>query len=96
LYLLKRENIGAQSHAVAFVTLDGFGDIRDRNPRREFHSSEVVVVDSDESGVVLAEFEPEIVGEIVSQPNDPYGVFRRHPLLSPRQHLFTRSSPKTK
>lgn len=64
--LLKRENIGAQSHAVPFIPFDRFGDIGDGNTARELNCSKVVVVDGDQSGVILAGFEPYIVGQIVT------------------------------
>ena len=88
LPLLKREDNVAQSHAVTFITFDGFGDIRDGNPSREFDSLKVVIIDSDQYGVVLAGFELQIVGEIVTQPNGAYGIFDRHPFILPRHHLI--------
>ena len=70
-YLLKRENIRAKPHALAFIALDGFGNFRNTDSTRNRYFSEDVVVDGDETvvgagdGGPLTILEAQVNGEVV-------------------------------
>lgn len=73
-YLLKRENIRAKPHALAFIALDGFGNILNTDSTGNRYFSEDIFVDGDETvvgagdGGPLTILEAQVNGEVVPQP----------------------------
>lgn len=80
-YLLKREDVGAETHALALIAFDGLGDIGNANTAGNGDITELIVVDGDQAGVntgrlALAVLELQVNGEIVAQSDGFYRGLR--------------------
>lgn len=74
-YLLEREDVGAEAHALALVAVDGAGDVGDgdADPGDGDGVAEGGIVADADQPRLLAVPEPEVDGQVVPQPHRLHG-----------------------
>nr|GMC64634.1 nuclear pore complex protein NUP133 [Ipomoea batatas] len=92
----QRQNIGAKPHALAFITVNGLGNILDENTPGDSDVSHLIIVDDYQPRVLvhgripLTVLEPQVVYHVVPQPNRLYRSFGRG--SQPERRLFAAAS----
>lgn len=79
---MKGEKVGAESDPLAFIAVDGFGDITNQEPTGERQVSVLIIIDLNQPGITaapLAILQPQVNGGVVPLAYRLHrGLRRRH------------------
>ena len=59
--LLERETIGAKAQPLAFITVDGLGDVLHQYPAGDSDISHLIILNHDQPRLLLAVLKPQVL-----------------------------------